>query len=621
MTMKILRIALALIGCAWLATADAQSFPGKIHSGNVYGNPAATEAPGTDATLSALFDRVFGTTPGLYLQRGASLWGGVPSAGTPPGVATNVLHTATANYTIAASDCGATVQLGTGSGGPFQVTIPAAAGLPATCVFTLNNLDAQSLKFVTGFPGLFPGQTTTVSNVNGAWVNTVPAGRYRPASGATFQMYADASLGSDSNDCLAAGAGRACLTLGALRTRAQQFLDLRGTASVVYNATGAFTVGISEVGPLVGQANAVNETWAFASGSTIITSGGATALEAVYGAQFEVTSVAGNFTVEAPSAGVCVNSSAGGAFIGLPAMTLLGCNGVAIQTGWGGTIIVGGNLNIEGNAQNLVFVSGGVVQFNPGLTHTFSNIAIYSSSVFWAYAGGILGINGQTWVNAGNASGSRFRSEYGGQIVTGSGSLTYLPGSTAGTTATGGQYDTFAIEALANGGTNANLSATGGAGQVLRQSSAGAAVTVSKIAASDLSDWGASAWTPTVVGATTAGSATYTVQVGSYEQIGRHVTVRFNVHTSAFSGAAGALQINGLPLAAAATTNDYGVCSVVYKTGVTLDAGYQSLAGIIINGVSYINLVENGVSSASQNIDVTAGSASMILIGTCEYHT
>lgn len=44
------------------------------------------------------------------------------------------------------------------------------------------------------------------------------------------------------------------------------------------------------------------------------------------------------------------------------------------------------------------------------------------------------------------------------------------------------------VVALLDGGTAANLSATGGSGQVLRQSTTGAAVTVAKIAAGDLSD-------------------------------------------------------------------------------------------------------------------------------------
>ena len=41
---------------------------------------------------------------------------------------------------------------------------------------------------------------------------------------------------------------------------------------------------------------------------------------------------------------------------------------------------------------------------------------------------------------------------------------------------------------LAQGGTNADLSATGGAGQVLKQASAGAAVTVGTVAASEIAN-------------------------------------------------------------------------------------------------------------------------------------
>ena len=56
----------------------------------------------------------------------------------------------------------------------------------------------------------------------------------------------------------------------------------------------------------------------------------------------------------------------------------------------------------------------------------------------------------------------------------------------------GGTLDASAIASgiigLARGGTNANLSATGGASQVLKQTSTGAAVTVGQLAASDLSD-------------------------------------------------------------------------------------------------------------------------------------
>lgn len=51
---------------------------------------------------------------------------------------------------------------------------------------------------------------------------------------------------------------------------------------------------------------------------------------------------------------------------------------------------------------------------------------------------------------------------------------------------------------LSDGGTNANLSATGGTSQVLRQSVAGADVTVSQLASTDISGLAAGVYTPTL---------------------------------------------------------------------------------------------------------------------------
>jgi hypothetical protein len=62
--------------------------------------------------------------------------------------------------------------------------------------------------------------------------------------------------------------------------------------------------------------------------------------------------------------------------------------------------------------------------------------------------------------------------------------------------------------ALANGGTDANLSGTGGTSQVLHQSSTGAAITVSQLAASDLSN--GTTGTGAVVLANAPTLATYT---------------------------------------------------------------------------------------------------------------
>lgn len=76
---------------------------------------------------------------------------------------------------------------------------------------------------------------------------------------------------------------------------------------------------------------------------------------------------------------------------------------------------------------------------------------------------------------------------------------------------------------LSRGGTAANLSATGGTSQVLRQSSAGAAVTVSQLASTDISGLASGTYTPTLTNvANLAASTAYQCQ---YLRVGTVVTV------------------------------------------------------------------------------------------------
>lgn len=79
---------------------------------------------------------------------------------------------------------------------------------------------------------------------------------------------------------------------------------------------------------------------------------------------------------------------------------------------------------------------------------------------------------------------------------------------------------------VANGGTGANLSATGGASQVLKQTSAGAAITVGQVSSSDISGLptlAAGTYTPTIFA-----SVNMTFEVAStaqYLRVGNVVTV------------------------------------------------------------------------------------------------
>ena len=119
----------------------------------------------------------------------------------PAGISQNVLHTVTSNYPIAASDCGKTIQAGTGTTGYFTVTLPSISGFATTCSVTVKNGDTGRAKLLSGFPAdlisnrLEPLQVVTVGIVNGAWATLVNPGKWQlPAS---QNIYIDVTSGKD----------------------------------------------------------------------------------------------------------------------------------------------------------------------------------------------------------------------------------------------------------------------------------------------------------------------------------------------------------------------------------------------------------------------------------------
>lgn len=113
---------------------------------------------------------------------------------------------------------------------------------------------------------------------------------------------------------------------------------------------------------------------------------------------------------------------------------------------------------------------------------------------------------------------------------------------------------------LVRGGTNADLSATGGTSKVLKQASAGAAITVGQLDASDitnfsatsLSDYAAGTWTPKFGGSSVDGTHTYNIQFGSYVKIGKLVIISFWINVTVKDGTVAGtyLQLINLPFTA-----------------------------------------------------------------------
>jgi hypothetical protein len=102
----------------------------------------------------------------------------------------------------------------------------------------------------------------------------------------------------------------------------------------------------------------------------------------------------------------------------------------------------------------------------------------------------------------------------------------------------------------------------------------------------------AKSWSPTMRGATTAGTPSYTFQFGLYTRIGTLVFASFNVFGS-LSGSAGSFQVGGFPFAANSTTN-YNAQGVVWQSGLTNPAGTISVSLALLGGTTTAQILSLG---------------------------
>lgn len=126
-------------------------------------------------------------------------------------------------------------------------------------------------------------------------------------------------------------------------------------------------------------------------------------------------------------------------------------------------------------------------------------------------------------------------------------------------------------------------------------------------------------WTPTLIGASTPGTGqTYTTQSGSYEQIGRQVTIRFNILATSLGTAAGGLRISSLPITAANVADDNGVCTITFYTVSALGALSYGITGLVAPNTAVIIPYQN-TNTGSSVVTVTQAGASAQLEGFCSY--
>ena len=141
---------------------------------------------------------------------------------------------------------------------------------------------------------------------------------------------------------------------------------------------------------------------------------------------------------------------------------------------------------------------------------------------------------------------------------------------TNGTTAV--TIDTSQAVTMAGRTTNPTTISVGGA--TPSTSGSGVSFPATQSASSDantLDDYEEGTWTPTIVGSTTAGTASYTVAQGYYTKIGNRVFLQCYVNWSSGTGT-GNLLIGNLPFTTSSSANSQCGLTIGYINNVALTA-------------------------------------------------
>ena len=124
-----------------------------------------------------------------------------------------------------------------------------------------------------------------------------------------------------------------------------------------------------------------------------------------------------------------------------------------------------------------------------------------------------------------------------------------------------------------------------------------------------LADYEEGNWTPVAVGSTSAGTATYTTQLGRYTKIGNRVFFNLRVSWTGHTGT-GDLLVSGLPFTSNSTTANHNPASII---GIGLDFS-NTLAAYVLNNTSNITITSFATAAAVSNVAVDAA-ATLIITG------
>jgi hypothetical protein len=128
-----------------------------------------------------------------------------------------------------------------------------------------------------------------------------------------------------------------------------------------------------------------------------------------------------------------------------------------------------------------------------------------------------------------------------------------------------------------------------------------------------LDDYEEGSWTPTIVGSTTAGTASYTVAQGYYTKIGNRVFLQCYINWSSGTGT-GNLLIGNLPFTSSSSSNSQGGFVISYINNVGLTASNYAFALLQANKTT-VDIFQYPVGGGATNPVAYDASGELVISG------
>jgi hypothetical protein len=255
--------------------------------------------------------------------------------------------------------------------------------------------------------------------------------RTRLTANTTFYV---STTGSDSNNGLASTTP--WLTLQHAATTIQNNYDLAGFTATVSVADGTYSAGVTINGPFVGSKGVGSVI--FLGDTTTPTNCIISLAGNCFGASGGATYSVSGFQL-ASSGSYGINPDGNGSEISYSLMNFGACSVAHVGVGVDARASCTGNYTISGNSTYHWFAGGSGSDVAVGAqTITLTGTPAFSGAFANATNASSIIINGATF--SGSATGVRYNAILNSVINTQASGGTYLPGGSAGTTGTGGQY-------------------------------------------------------------------------------------------------------------------------------------------------------------------------------------